>query len=127
MPELITRLLPCPGGVLDDCRHPLSFFIKVMLYFRDEAKAIFYRNFVQMTTGMGNLTISVLTVRNAAFRPKRQRGFSPTLRFRMSEVDQVTVVRKDVFRLEIILGAVLFKKAYTLFRQWLTYPLAVGS
>ena len=27
----------------------------------------------------------------------------------MSQVDQVTVVRKDVFRLEIILGAVLFK------------------
>ena len=43
----------------------------------------------------------------------------------MSQIDEIAVVRQDVFRLETIFITILFEESDTFFRQWFAYPLAL--
>lgn len=63
----------------------------------------------------GNLKASIQVAHNVAFHPEKRHDFFEVLFLRMPQIDKVTVMWKDIFRLETIFLTILFEETDTFF------------
>ena len=111
------------GRILDDGRYPLRLFERQVYRLGNAREALVNRNLLQVAARVEVQQLQPQLLAALHLVEKSLPALLQPLGLRVSQVDEVAVVRQDMFGGKTILRAVLAKLLYTLLRQGCRLPL----
>ena len=121
--ERIPEIASLSCGVFQHCRDALRFIQRRIDRFRDQTETLFFRDFAQMAAGM---EVQAVQAEQHASRHFIRESLPRLFAFYgvgISEIDQIAVMRQNVFRCVSVFPAVRLECLNGCFRQRRTRPL----